>query len=172
MRDHATKRENCGGDDGGDEKSRRLGSARRCIGARLRLRFAYQFYDFALAWFRPPTRFGAHHKAAAGVERAAGELVASGFFYWHGLAGDHGFVLRRWRLRAERRRLETRSPWPNAKAIAFFVRDPSAMSCSVSPLPSRVRPVCGREFSAAREWRKMFLHAREVSSTWAEQHQA
>src|SRR5258708_32639599 len=33
-----------------------------------------------------------HDETAAGVQRSAGDFVARGFFYWHGLAGHHRFI--------------------------------------------------------------------------------
>ena len=55
------------------------------------LRFADEFDDLRQECFVADS-FGAHHKTSAGVQRAAGDFVAGGFFDGHWFAGDHRFV--------------------------------------------------------------------------------
>src|SRR5439155_19295639 len=84
------ERDDCSSDDGRDEDGRDFVSEALHGGAAT-LRFTDQFYDLCESGFAADT-FGTHDEASAGVERAAGEIVADGFFGRHGFAGEHGFV--------------------------------------------------------------------------------
>jgi hypothetical protein len=111
------KRENCCGDYCGDENGGDFVGKTLHRGAAA-LRFADESYDLRERGFASDA-FASHDEAAAGVERAAGELVADGFFYWHWFAGDHGFVYGAGAFE-QRAIYGDAFSWPNAKAIAFL----------------------------------------------------
>ena len=76
---------NGGNEVGGDSVGETLHRGAAALG------FADQLHDLREHRFAADA-FGFHDETAAGIQRAAGDFIAGGFFDGHRFASDHGFI--------------------------------------------------------------------------------